>query len=97
MLVWPTKGPTEAALDYDIDWTARLAGDTITSSAWALDVVNGCVDGALILGTPTFSNTITKILLSGGTADQAYVLTNTVVTAAGRTEVESVQILVKLK
>ena len=32
-LTWPKKDPDEV-LDYSIDWSARLNGDTISSSIW---------------------------------------------------------------
>ena len=32
---WPSKDPDEV-LDYELDWSLRLAGDTIVTSTWTV-------------------------------------------------------------
>lgn len=91
-LLWPPKDPAET-LDYDIDWTARLNGDTITSSAWSIPPGSSLT----IVGSPTFLGGLTKVVLSGGVLGQIYTLTNTITTALNDVMIEHVQILVKAK
>ena len=94
MLVWPTKGPTET-LDYDVDWSDRLVGDSIQSSGWQIEQT----DGALVMGAfpSTFDLQATKVWLSGGTVGQTYTLLNTITTLNGDTMVETVLINVRVK
>jgi hypothetical protein len=82
-----TKDP-DAILDYAVDWSRWLAGDTIAASVWI--VPTG-------LTKATESNTATKAIvwLSGGSAGQNYTVTNRITTAAGRTEDRSFTIRVE--
>jgi hypothetical protein len=77
----PAK-PAAAVLDYSIDYTLWLAGDTISSSAWTFDA--GITGIPVSIGSPYAKATT---WLSGGTAGTTYNVTNTITTAAGRTEV----------
>jgi hypothetical protein len=85
-----------AKKDYLLDWSAWLpTGDTISSSAWAIDVAP---DASLaIAGSPAPSNTTTTATawLTGGTLGQRYVLRNRITTAGGRTDDRSVGVTVK--
>lgn len=85
----PSKDPG-ATLDYSIDWSQWLAGDTIATSAWTVD--NG-ITGARYAINP--ANTVVTIWLSGGTLSSTYKITNTITTAAGRSQVQSFQIAIK--
>ena len=89
---WPPKDPAEV-LDYNIDWTARLAGDTIATSAWA-PLASG---SSLAIGSTYYISNMTKVWLSGGTLGQTYNLKNTITTAAGETMVETASIFIKAK
>lgn len=90
-LTWPSKDPDEI-LDYDLDWTDRLAGDTIATSAWTL------ADGVgLTVGTISNTTRITKVWLSGGTLAASYTLLNRITTAGGRTMDQSVKIKIVVK
>ncbi|MBI2818111.1 MAG: hypothetical protein HYX72_14345 [Acidobacteria bacterium] len=82
-----TKDP-EATLDYAVDWTRWLSGDTIQTSEWTVPAGLTQVNA---------SNTTTKatIWLSGGTAGQSYTVTNRITTAAGRTDERSITIRVQ--
>jgi hypothetical protein len=91
MLSWPPKDPAET-LDYDLDWTLRLAGDTIVSSTWVLPA-----GASLIINSSSFASPLTKVWLSAGVLGQIYTLVNTITTAAGDVMVESVQILSQSK
>jgi hypothetical protein len=86
-----------AKKDYLFDWSAWLpTGDTISSSAWAIDPP--VPDASLaIAGSPAPSNTTTTatVWLTGGTLGQRYVLRNRITTAGGRTDDRSVGITVR--
>jgi hypothetical protein len=82
-----TKDP-QAVLDYQIDWSAWLATDTITSSAWTMPA-------GITKASDTKTTTTTTIWLSGGTAGQQYQIVNTIVTAGGRTEERTLTIVVE--
>jgi len=74
-------------LDFTIDWTVELAGDTIVTSTWV-------VPTGITQTTPVPSNTdqTTTIWLLGGTVGAEYELVNTVVTAAPRTFTRSLRV-----
>ena len=78
-IVWESKRPTEVR-DYEIDWTQFLDGDTIATS----DVT---VVG-ITLDSDTNDTTSVSVTLSGGTEATLAKITNTITTAAGRTETE---------
>jgi hypothetical protein len=85
----PSKDPG-ATLDYSIDWSQWLAGDTIASNTWTFDT--GITGAAESINT---ANTITTIWLSGGALATTYKITNTITTATGRSQVQSFQIAIK--
>ena len=79
MLRWDSKKPGETD-DRDLDWSLRLdTGDKITASTW---VVVGS-PASLTVGAHTFTDTRTKVVLSGGTDAQTYRLQNTITTLLG--------------
>jgi hypothetical protein len=77
-----TKDP-DAELDYTRDWTTYLGADTIATSTWI-------VPTGITLGTgakaPTNNTTSATVWLSGGTPHGAYLITNRITTAGGRTD-----------
>ena len=76
------KAPGET-LDYTRYWTDWLvSGETISTSTWV-------VPTGLTSTLNTFDDTATTIKLAGGTANYAYVVTNTITTNQGRTSVRS--------
>lgn len=87
-LHWPPKDPNEI-LDYDIDWTDRLDGDTIASSTWTVDVATITMD------SDSYSTTGTKLWLSSGVVGTSYLFTNRIVTAGARTMDQSVRLRTK--
>jgi len=89
MIVWMDgKGPNEDA-SFEVDWSVRLAGDTITSSAWTIVGTDPATPEQPVQlqiassPTPSFNATITQVWLTGGTLGITYVLRNTINTAAG--------------
>ena len=96
MLVWQTKDPNDI-LDYDIDWTLALtSGDSILSSTWSIFQTDGTIT-IQASPAPSYTATVTKLWLSGGTAGQGYILRNTITTAIGDRMEESVLILCRTK
>lgn len=85
MLIF-TKDP-EAIVDYEVDWSTWLGSDTLASSTWMAP------SGITVTSSTGFTTTKATIWLSGGTNGSDYVLTNTITTAGGRTEDETVVIL----
>ncbi len=69
-----------ARMDYVFDWSAWLAGDTITGTP----VVT--VDPGLNLDLQTNDTTTVTVWLSGGTVGQVYKVSCRITTAAGRTD-----------
>jgi hypothetical protein len=88
-LSWPFKDPDEV-LDYQIDWSARLAGDTISSSSWI-------VPDGITKNRDSATDTSTTVWLSGGTEGAALSLTNRIVTAGGRMMDQSVVLKIRSK
>lgn len=80
----------EAVLDYSIDWTAWLDGDTISVSAWT-------VPAGITQDSASASTTGTTIWLSGGAAGETYTLVNHITTAAGREDDRTIRIKVREK
>lgn len=78
--------------DYPINWAARLvSGDTITASTWV-------AEPGITIGTggqaPTSTTTTTLVWLSGGTVGVEYKVTNHITTAQGRTDDQTLIILI---
>ena len=90
LLKWPPKDPDEV-LDYGIDWTARLAGDTIISSGWII------IPDEVTKDSDIYTETSTTIWVSGGTLGASPSVTNRIVTAGGRTMDQSVILPIRNK
>ena len=89
-LKWDPKDPDEV-LDYEIDWSGRLAtGDTIATSTWI-------VPTGITKNSDTYTTTKSIIWLSGGTIGETYVFTCRITTAANRTHDQSVKLQIKAK
>ena len=88
------KDPDEV-LDYQLDWTLRLDGDTISSSDWTIaadDPTSG-----IVINSETNTTTHAKVWVSGGTIGKTAKITNRIVTAGGRTYDQSLLIKIKGK
>ena len=81
------KDPS-AVLDYTIDWSTWLGSDTISTSSWT-------VESGITKDSDNNTTTTATIWLSGGTAGTDYTVTNTIVTAGGRTDQRSLLIAVR--
>lgn len=81
-----TKDPASVA-DYAIDWSSYLGSDTIQTATWA------ATDG-ITLNSTSKTTTSATAWVSGGTSGATYYLTNTITTAAGRTEDQIIALVV---
>ena len=90
---FPYKDPNEV-LDYILDWTSRIEGDTIQTSSWSIVTGSG-----LVINSDNVDNTFKKtvVWLSAGTEGITYLLLNRITTAGGRTMDQSVKLKVKSK
>lgn len=85
-----TKDP-QADLDFRFLWAGWLDGDTIDSSSWAVQSGSG-----ITMHDDAIDGTDTIVWLSGGNvADVRWTVTNTIVTAAGRTEERTLAVKVE--
>lgn len=78
----------DAILDYTVDWSRWLGTDTIATSQWT-------VPAGMTQVSATNTPTSATVWLSGGTAGQAYTVTNRITTAGGRTDERSIVINVR--
>jgi hypothetical protein len=76
-----------AEKDYTMDWSAWLAGDTIQTSTWEVEPLDG-----LELFSGANSTTAATIWVRGGEADTRPIITNKIVTVAGRKNEASILI-----
>ncbi|ODT22223.1 MAG: hypothetical protein ABS35_15340 [Kaistia sp. SCN 65-12] len=90
--VWDAPKDPDDIKDYELDWTARLPGDTISASTWSVAVGVG-----LVIDSSSFTNTVTKVWFSSGTAGITYELLNRVETAGGRTYDQTMKLKVKAR
>lgn len=81
----------DAELDYGFDWGDEsnwmATGDIISASDWT-------VPAGLTEVTDAFTDTRTLVWLSGGTAGEIYLITNSIETADGREDDRSMYIKV---
>jgi hypothetical protein len=84
----------DAILDYVVDWSSWLDGDTISSSDW---IVPAEPAGPPAVDSDAFSATTTTVWLSGGTDGETYEFVNRVDTAGGRRDDRTVKFKMKHK
>jgi hypothetical protein len=80
------KNATEVG-SFSIDWETLLGVDTISTSVWACEA-------GITEDSESETATVATIVLSGGTAGTTYTCTNTIVTAAAATYVDTLYIIV---
>lgn len=79
----------DAILDYYLDWSAWLGDDTLSESTWSADHADITLSQSAILGP------MTQIWVQGGTVHSCVTLTNHIVTADGREDDRSLQLLIR--
>lgn len=87
MQVWDTIAPTERLLS-GINWMPRIGTDTIVTSVWSASNPAGLT---IVENIPGFVANTTLVWISNAVLDVTYDITNTITTAAGAIEVETVQ------
>lgn len=87
MAAFFVKDPADI-IDCAIDWSLWLEQDTISGSTWT-------VDTGLVKESDTKTETVTAVVVSGGTAGQRYHATNQITTAAGRIREWTIEIRVE--
>ena len=85
MITMPPKDPGET-LDYTLDWSQALEGDSILASIWSVDSGGVAVESSSVAGS------MTTVYLSGGTTNVPAVVKNTVTAATGRVFVSRLKI-----
>lgn len=88
-LRWPAKDPDEV-LDYEVDWTDRLAGDTIATATWTFPA-------GITKDSQSETDTAARVWISGGTLGEDYEILCRITTAGGRTMDQTVKIKLKAK
>ena len=78
----------DAVLDYALDWTKWLEGDTLTSGTWT-------IDAGPTIASQNVSAGIVTMFLSGGVDGTTYVARCRIVTTGGRTEDRTIHIQVR--
>lgn len=78
----------QATLDYNLDWSLWLDGDTITLSTWV-------VESPLVGQSESEASGTTTIFISGGTAGNNYVIANKITTASGRVDERSIELRIR--
>jgi hypothetical protein len=82
----PVKDP-DSILDYPINWTSWLEGDTAATSAWTVPA------GLTEVGSDTLVANVAVIWLSGGTAGVSYDVQSRITTTGGRTQDHTITIV----
>lgn len=88
MLVGSFVHDPSAVLDYYLDWTAWLAGDTIVDSTWV-------ATGTVTIRDPVIVGAVTQIWVEGGTAGELVDLRNHIVTEEGREDERTLRLQVR--
>lgn len=78
----------QAILDYVIDWTAWLNGDTIATSAWTMHQ-------DLTPSNASNTTTTATVFITGGTSGKTYKVKNRITTANGRADDETFDLIIR--
>lgn len=71
-----------ATLNYGVDWTLALTGDTLSASTWT-------VPTGLTQVSAGFTTTVASVKLSGGEVGTVYEVTNTITTVGGNIDLRT--------
>jgi len=80
----------EAMLDYHINWSDWLDGDTIIASEWV-------TESGISIVADKFSDTVAVVWLSGGESRSRYEVTNRITTSGSRIDERTIRIKCKHK
>jgi hypothetical protein len=86
----------DSVVDYMASWATWLGADTISTTSWLVNgvaIAAGETVAGLTLDSKSDTTTTATAWLSGGIVGSLYRLTSRIVTAGGRTEDKTVEIL----
>lgn len=86
--LWDYKDP-DAILDYSVDWTPWLAGNTISSVIWTI------TSGTVVKVSQGNTDTIATIRLSGGQLNEVCLIICHVICANGEEEDQTCKLPIK--
>lgn len=100
---WPDKDANET-LDFTVDWTAFLNGDTITGANWYIvdadgiktPVTVGTTVNSLVAAQFSHTTTTATIYLGGGIDNTTYTIVCSATTASGCTAERSVKLRIRV-
>jgi hypothetical protein len=104
-LKWPNKDADET-LDYSIDWSRFLSGETLSSVTWFVNDADGVKtelvpSGPLVNGIQLVSNTntdtVTTAFIAAGTNNKLYTFTCNVTTSGGLVVERTVRLRIREK
>lgn len=101
-LKWPDKDPDEQ-LDFSVDWSRYLDGDTIDSVVWSIEDADGVkqvwssgeVVNSLQHVNNSNSNTVATIQVSLGDANTRYTIYCQITTSASKTTERKILLTVR--
>ena len=80
----------QAVLDYYLDWTDWVVpGDSIVTSTWVM------LGGTVTLSQDAILGTFTTVWAAGGTAGEIVELLNHIVTAEGREDERTIELILR--
>lgn len=88
MLVGSFVKDPAAVLDYYLDWSAWLAGDTLSTSTWV-------ATGTVLIRDAAMVGSVTVIWVEGGSTGELVDLTNHIVTVAGREDERTLRLILR--
>jgi hypothetical protein len=91
MLVWPDKDPDENVL-CTVDWLDRLKGDAISATTFTVSSGDVTVSGGEHDG-----NTMSQVLVSGGTANTKAKVLCEITTEDGQTLQQTATLLIRAR
>ena len=77
-----------AVLDYQLNWSAWLDGDTISTSTWSAET-------GITVDSESETTSAATVWLSSGSPGEDYEVTNQIVTDGGRTDERTITIKVR--
>ena len=91
--IYIDKSPA-AVLPYTLDYTAWISTDTIVTATWTVSTIAGD-SSALAIDSDSETTLKASVVLSGGSIGSIYTVSNTIVTAGGKTEKRSFRVVVE--
>jgi len=78
----------DATVDFTVDWTDWLESDTLSTGTWV-------VPAGITNVSSQYTTVKDTVFLSGGTVNNTYAIINRISTAGGKTNDQTIYVLVK--